>query len=208
LIYKKVYTQYNIESNVGVDYRQTPTPSDCRDYYVVLTIAVPESDVNNLSYYHYKQYTMPNSITYGENTYYYSSDVQSLYDVGLGYMKLGQSSVVLSGGEAQRVKLANELQSKISSSTLYILDEPTTGLHVHDIKRLMEVIGRIADQGATVLIIEHNLDVIKLADYFIDMGPEGGDKGGTVVFQGRPEDLIKCESSYNGKYLKPLLENE
>jgi excinuclease ABC subunit A len=126
--------------------------------------------------------------------------LQSLYDVGLGYMKLGQSSVELSGGEAQRVKLANELQSKISSSTLYILDEPTTGLHVHDIKRFMEVIGRIADQGATVLIIEHNLDVIKLADYIIDMGPEGGDKGGTVVFQGRPEDLIKCESSYTGKY--------
>jgi excinuclease ABC subunit A len=125
--------------------------------------------------------------------------LQSLYVVGLGYRKLGQSSVELSGGEAQRLKLANELQSKISSSTLYILDEPTTGLHVHDIKRLMEVIGRIADQGATVLIIEHNLDVIKLADYIIDMGPEGGDKGGTVVFQGRPEDLIKCESSYTGK---------
>ena len=134
--------------------------------------------------------------------------LQSLYDVGLGYMKLGQSSVELSGGEAQRVKLAYELQSKISPSTLYILDEPTTGLHVHDIKRLMEVIGRIADQGATVLIIEHNLDVIKLADYIIDMGPEGGDKGGTVVFSGRPEDLVKCENSYTGKYLKPLLDAE
>ena len=131
--------------------------------------------------------------------------LQSLYDVGLGYMKLGQSSVELSGGEAQRVKLAYELQSKISPKTLYIMDEPTTGLHVHDIKRLMDVIGRIADCGATVLIIEHNLDVIKLADYIIDMGPEGGDNGGTVIFAGRPEDIINEEKSYTGKYLKPLL---
>ena len=132
--------------------------------------------------------------------------LQSLYDVGLGYMKLGQSSVELSGGEAQRVKLAYELQSKISSKTLYIMDEPTTGLHVHDIKKLMDVILRIRDEGATVLIIEHNLDVIKLADYIIDMGPEGGDKGGTLLFAGRPEDLVKEEKSYTGKYLKPLLE--
>lgn len=132
--------------------------------------------------------------------------LQLLFDIGLGYMKLGESSLNLSGGEAQRVKLANELQSKISPKTLYIMDEPTTGLHVHDIKRLMEIIGRIANAGATVLIIEHNLDVIKLADYIIDMGPEGGDKGGTVVFSGRPEDLIKNEKSYTGKYLKPLLE--
>ena len=131
--------------------------------------------------------------------------LQSLYDVGLGYMKLGQSSVELSGGEAQRVKLAYELQSKISPSTLYILDEPTTGLHVHDIKRLMEVIGRIANMGATVLIIEHNLDVIKLADYIIDMGPDGGDKGGTVLVSGRPEDVAKCEKSYTGQYLKKVL---
>ncbi len=134
------------------------------------------------------------------------SKLQTLMDVGLGYMKLGQSSTTLSGGEAQRVKLADELQSRISPSTLYIMDEPTTGLHVDDIKKLMKVINKIADQGATVLIIEHNLDVIKLADYIIDMGPEGGDKGGTVVFQGRPEDIVKCEESYTGKYLKPLLD--
>lgn len=133
------------------------------------------------------------------------SKLQTLYDVGLGYIKLGQSSTTLSGGEAQRVKLAYELHSKITSKTLYILDEPTTGLHVDDIKRLMNVINRIADNKATVLIIEHNLDVIKLADYIIDMGPEGGNKGGTVLFSGRPEDLIKCKKSYTGQYLLPLL---
>ena len=134
------------------------------------------------------------------------SKLQTLYDVGLGYIKLGQSSTTISGGEAQRVKLAYELHSKISPKTLYILDEPTTGLHVDDIKRLMNVISRIADAKATVLIIEHNLDVIKLADYIIDMGPEGGNKGGNVVFSGRPEDLVKLEGSYTGMYLRPLLD--
>ena len=132
--------------------------------------------------------------------------LQTLFDVGLGYITLGQSSTTLSGGEAQRIKLATELNAKISPKTLYIMDEPTTGLHVDDIKNLMRVINRIADQGATVLIIEHNLDVIKLADYIIDMGPDGGDSGGEVVFAGRPEDLVKCEKSYTGKYLKPYLE--
>ena len=133
------------------------------------------------------------------------SKLQTLVDVGLGYLKLGQSSTTLSGGEAQRVKLAYELNSRISPKTLYIMDEPTTGLHTDDIKRLMDVIGRIADNKATVLIIEHNLDVIKLADYIIDMGPEGGNKGGTLLFSGRPEDLVKVKESYTGKYLKPLL---
>ena len=133
------------------------------------------------------------------------SKLQTLYDVGLGYIKLGQSSTTLSGGEAQRVKLAYELHSKISPKTLYIMDEPTTGLHVDDIKRLMNVINRISDNKATVLIIEHNLDVIKLADYIIDMGPEGGNKGGTVLFSGRPEELVKVKKSYTGRYLKPLL---
>lgn len=134
------------------------------------------------------------------------SKLQTLSDVGLGYIKLGQSSTTLSGGEAQRVKLAYELHSKITPKTVYLMDEPTTGLHVDDIKKLMHVIGKIADQKATVIIIEHNLDVIKLADYIIDMGPEGGDKGGTVLFSGRPEDLIKNKKSYTAKYLKPLLE--
>jgi excinuclease ABC subunit A len=149
--------------------------------------------------------TIEDALTFFDAFPKIKNKLQSLFDVGLGYMKLGQSSVELSGGEAQRVKLAYELQSKISPRTLYILDEPTTGLHVHDIKKLMQVIGRIADQGATVLIFEHNLDVIKMADYIIDMGPEGGDKGGNVVFAGRPEDLVICEESYTGKYLKPFL---
>ncbi|MDE6945656.1 MAG: excinuclease ABC subunit UvrA [Anaeroplasmataceae bacterium] len=133
------------------------------------------------------------------------SKLKTINDVGLGYIKLGQSSTTLSGGEAQRVKLAYELHSKISPKSLYILDEPTTGLHVDDIKRLMDVISRIADAGATVIIIEHNLDVIKLADHIIDLGPEGGNRGGTVLFEGTPEDLIKNEKSYTAKYLKPLL---
>ncbi|MDE7095783.1 MAG: excinuclease ABC subunit UvrA, partial [Anaeroplasmataceae bacterium] len=128
--------------------------------------------------------------------------LQTIYDVGLGYIKLGQSSTTLSGGEAQRVKLAYELHSKISPRSLYILDEPTTGLHVDDIKRLMEVISRIADAGATVIIIEHNLDVIKLADYIIDLGPEGGNRGGTVQFEGTPEELVKKCNSYTAQYLK------
>ncbi len=133
------------------------------------------------------------------------SKLQTLYDVGLGYIKLGQSSTELSGGEAQRVKLAYELHSKINDKTLYVMDEPTTGLHTDDIKKLMKVINRIADTGATVIIIEHNLDVIKLADYIIDMGPDGGDKGGTVVATGTPEDIAKCENSYTGKYLRTVL---
>ncbi|MCR5112851.1 MAG: excinuclease ABC subunit UvrA [Acholeplasmatales bacterium] len=133
------------------------------------------------------------------------SKLQTLYDVGLGYIKLGQSSTTLSGGEAQRVKLAYELHSKISDKVLYIMDEPTTGLHTDDIKKLMVVINRIADSGATVIIIEHNLDVIKLADYIIDMGPEGGDKGGTLLCQGRPEDIAACKESYTGSYLKDIL---
>ena len=133
------------------------------------------------------------------------SKLQTIYDVGLGYIKLGQSSTELSGGEAQRVKLAYELQSKIKDKTLYVMDEPTTGLHTDDIKKLMNVINRIADTGATVIIIEHNLDVIKLADYIVDMGPDGGEKGGTVLATGRPEDIAKCEESYTGQYLKKIL---
>jgi len=131
--------------------------------------------------------------------------LQVLNDVGLGYITLGQSSITLSGGEAQRVKLAFELNSKITKETLYIMDEPTTGLHIDDVKRLMEVINKIVDAGATVVIIEHNLDVIKLADYIIDLGPEGGDGGGTVLFSGSPEKLIDCEKSYTGQFLKKYL---
>lgn len=133
------------------------------------------------------------------------SKLQTMLDVGLGYIKLGQSSTTLSGGEAQRVKLAYELHSKITPKTLYVMDEPTTGLHIDDIDRLMKVILRMRNQGATIVIIEHNLDVIKLADYIIDIGPEGGCRGGEILYQGAPEGLAKNELSYTGKYLKEYL---
>lgn len=132
--------------------------------------------------------------------------LQTLKDVGLGYVKLGQSATTLSGGEAQRVKLASELQRKATGKTLFVLDEPTTGLHTHDVKKLLEVLQRIVDNGDTVIVIEHNLDVIKSADYIIDLGPEGGDEGGMIVACGTPEQIAKNEQSYTGKYLKRLLE--
>ena len=132
--------------------------------------------------------------------------LQTLNDVGLGYLKLGQSSTTLSGGEAQRVKLASELQKKPTGKTVYILDEPTTGLHTDDVKRLIAVLQRIVDTGNTVLVIEHNLDVIKCADWIIDLGPEGGDNGGTVIVTGTPEKVAKEEKSWTGQYLKKAIE--
>jgi excinuclease ABC subunit A len=126
-------------------------------------------------------------------------------DVGLSYIKLGQSSTTLSGGEAQRIKLASELKKKITDKTIYILDEPTTGLHAYDVKKLLEVINRIVDEGATVVIIEHNLDVIKVADHIIDLGPEGGDEGGYVVATGTPEEIANNPNSATGIYLKKVL---
>ena len=129
-----------------------------------------------------------------------------LKDVGLGYMKLGQSSVSLSGGEAQRVKLATELSKRSTGNTLYVLDEPTTGLHEADVARLVEILHRLTDSGNTVIVIEHDLDVLKVADYIIDLGPEGGDAGGELLFAGRPEDLLNCPRSYTGKYMKEVLE--
>ena len=131
--------------------------------------------------------------------------LQTLFDVGLGYIKLGQSSTTLSGGEAQRVKLATELAKRSTGKTLYILDEPTTGLHTADVAKLIEILQRLVDAGNTVLVIEHNLDVIKTADYIIDLGPEGGDNGGTVIASGTPEEVAKNERSYTGKYLKKML---
>ncbi|MBP3706619.1 MAG: ATP-binding cassette domain-containing protein, partial [Clostridia bacterium] len=131
--------------------------------------------------------------------------LKTLYDVGLGYIKIGQPATTLSGGEAQRVKLATELSKRSTGKTIYILDEPTTGLHTADVHRLIEVLQRLVDTGNTVLVIEHNLDVIKTADYIIDLGPEGGDRGGKVVCQGTPEKICECEESYTGKYLKKLL---
>ena len=131
--------------------------------------------------------------------------LQTLMDVGLGYVKLGQSSTTLSGGEAQRVKLATELSRRSTGNTFYILDEPTTGLHAEDVKKLLEVLQRLVDGGNTVLVIEHNLDVIKTADHIIDLGPEGGDGGGYIVATGTPEEVAQIPESYTGQYLKKYL---
>jgi excinuclease ABC subunit A len=134
--------------------------------------------------------------------------LSTLFDVGLGYMKLGHPATSLSGGEAQRVKLASELYRRSTGRTIYILDEPTTGLHTHDIARLLQVLHRLVESGETVLVIEHNLDVIKTADWLIDLGPEGGSGGGTIVATGTPEALCNVQASYTGKYLKPVLERD
>jgi excinuclease ABC subunit A len=131
--------------------------------------------------------------------------LQTMVDVGLGYVKLGQAATTLSGGEAQRMKLASELQRKSTGKTVYILDEPTTGLHVADISRLLEVLQRLVDSGNTVLIIEHNLDVIKTADWLIDMGPEGGEGGGYILVAGTPEKIAATPESYTGQYLGPIM---
>ena len=128
--------------------------------------------------------------------------------MGLSYVKLGQPSTTLSGGEAQRIKLGTELSRRSTGKTIYILDEPTTGLHFEDVHKLVEILHRLADGGNTVVVIEHNLDVIKTADYIIDMGPEGGDRGGTVIAQGTPEEIIKVKKSYTGYYVKKMLEKD
>jgi excinuclease ABC subunit A len=134
------------------------------------------------------------------------SKLQTLDDVGLDYIRLGQSATTLSGGEAQRVKLATELSRRATGRTLYILDEPTTGLHFADIQKLLEVLNRLVDQGNTVVIIEHNLDVIKTADWIIDLGPEGGDAGGRVIVEGTPESVVvQADGSYTGQFLHPAL---
>ena len=132
----------------------------------------------------------------------------TLYDVGLGYIKLGQPATTLSGGEAQRVKLATELSRRSNGRTLYILDEPTTGLHAADVEKLLRVLHRLVDNGDTVIVIEHNLDVIKTADYIIDLGPEGGDEGGRIVACGTPEEVAAAPGSYTGQYLKKVLERD
>ena len=132
--------------------------------------------------------------------------LDTLVDVGLGYIQLGQSATTLSGGEAQRIKLSRELSKRDTGRTLYILDEPTTGLHFHDIGQLLKVLHRLRDRGNTVVVIEHNLDVIKTADWVIDLGPEGGHRGGQLVAFGTPEDLSRSENSYTGRFLLPILE--
>ena len=131
--------------------------------------------------------------------------VQTLVDVGLGYLKLGQSSTTLSGGEAQRVKLATELSRRSTGSTFYILDEPTTGLHMYDVSKLIDVLQKLVDAGNTVLVIEHNLDVIKCADWIIDLGPEGGDGGGRIVAEGTPEQVAENPESFTGQYLAKVI---
>jgi excinuclease ABC subunit A len=134
-----------------------------------------------------------------------SRHLKTLVDVGLGYVRLGQPAPTLSGGEAQRVKLASELQKRQTGRTIYVLDEPTTGLHFEDIRKLLTVLGRLVDQGNTVVVIEHNLDVIKTADWIIDMGPEGGSGGGTVVAEGTPEDVALVEASHTGRFLRETM---
>jgi excinuclease ABC subunit A len=129
----------------------------------------------------------------------------TLAEVGLGYIRLGQSGTTLSGGEAQRVKLAAELSRKATGNTLYILDEPTTGLHFHDVAKLLEVLFKLRASGNTLLVIEHNLDVIKTADWIIDLGPEGGDGGGQIVAQGPPESIAECAASHTGQYLRLVM---
>ena len=150
--------------------------------------------------------TVEEALDFFKNIPKIKQKVQTLYDVGLGYIKLGQPSTTLSGGEAQRVKLATELSKKPTGKTLYILDEPTTGLHIADVHKLVDILHRLVDTGNTIIVIEHNLDLIKTADYIIDLGPEGGDGGGSLVQVGTPEQIIKNEKSYTGKFLKPFIE--
>ena len=151
--------------------------------------------------------TVEEALIFFENVPSIKRKIQTLYDVGLSYIRLGQPSTELSGGEAQRIKLAAELSKRSTGKTIYILDEPTTGLHFADVHKLVEILKRLSEGGNTVVVIEHNLDVIKTADYIIDIGPEGGDKGGTVVAQGTPEEVAQSPVSYTGKYVKKYLEN-
>ncbi|MBR4301190.1 MAG: excinuclease ABC subunit UvrA, partial [Bacteroidales bacterium] len=149
--------------------------------------------------------TINEAVEFFKNVPSVLSKIQTIKDVGLGYITLGQQSTTLSGGEAQRVKLATELSKRDTGNTLYILDEPTTGLHFEDVRVLLEVLQKLVDKGNTVLVIEHNMDVIKVADHIIDIGPEGGVAGGNVVCQGTPEEVVKCSASYTGKFLQEEL---
>lgn len=149
--------------------------------------------------------TVEEALEFFENIPKIKNHLQTMFDVGLGYIRLGQSSTTLSGGEAQRIKLATELSKRSTGSTMYVLDEPTTGLHTADVQRLIEILDRLTEAGNTVLVIEHNLHVIKCADYIIDLGPEGGDEGGSIVFTGTPEECAECEKSYTGQFLKKII---
>ena len=146
--------------------------------------------------------TVEEAVKFFENLPKIKNRLETLMDVGLGYVRLGQSSTTLSGGEAQRVKLATELSKRSTGSTFYVLDEPTTGLHVADVHKLTEVLNRLVNAGNTVVVIEHNLDVIKTADHIIDLGPEGGDGGGEIIASGTPEEIMECPHSHTGAFLK------
>ena len=160
------------------------------------------------SIYDVLEMSVEEGLSFFENLPKIKRKLQTLYDVGLGYIKIGQPATTLSGGEAQRVKLATELSRRSTGQTVYILDEPTTGLHTDDVKKLIEILQKFTDAGNTVIVIEHNLDVIKTADYIIDLGPEGGDGGGTVVCCGTPEEVADCKASFTGEYLKKLLKKK
>jgi len=152
--------------------------------------------------------TVEEALKFFENIPSIYRKIETLNDVGLSYIRLGQPSTELSGGEAQRIKLATELSRRGTGKTVYILDEPTTGLHFADVHKLVDILRRLSDSGNTVIVIEHNLDVIKTADYIIDMGPEGGDNGGTVIAKGTPEEVAESPVSYTGHYVKKYLENK
>ena len=158
------------------------------------------------SIYDILEMTVDEGVVFFEHLPKIARKLKTLQEVGLGYIKIGQSATTLSGGEAQRVKLSTELSKRATGKTIYILDEPTTGLHTADVHKLIEVLQRLTDNGNTVLVIEHNLNVIKVADHIIDLGPEGGDGGGQIIASGTPEEIVKCSESYTGKYLKPYLE--
>jgi excinuclease ABC subunit A len=152
--------------------------------------------------------TVEEALRFFQNVPAVAAKLQTLIDVGLSYVRLGQNATTLSGGEAQRVKLSRELAKRATGRTLYILDEPTTGLHFHDVEQLLHVLHRLRDEGNTVIVIEHNLDVIKTADWVIDLGPEGGEGGGEIIAAGTPETIAATERSYTGQYLRPLLERD
>ena len=164
-----------------------------------------EVEYKGKTIYDVLEMTVETALKFFENVPTLRRKLEALNEVGLSYIKLGQPSTMLSGGEAQRVKLAYELSKRSTGKTIYILDEPTTGLHFADVHKLIDILQRLTDHGNTVVVIEHNLDVIKTADYIIDMGPEGGDGGGSLVAFGTPEEIIKVETSYTGKYLKRYL---
>jgi excinuclease ABC subunit A len=155
--------------------------------------------------YEVLEMTVEDALAFFQNVPAVRGKLETLMEVGLSYIRLGQNATTLSGGEAQRVKLSRELSKRSTGRTLYILDEPTTGLHFHDIQQLLNVLHRLRDQGNTIVVIEHNLDVIKTADWIIDLGPEGGDGGGEVVATGTPEDVADTPNSYTGQFLKPLV---